>query len=148
MFYHRLDFSRRWRISSQHGASEAVIATNFLDSPHAVRQVYTSRSTKAVGASVHSRNIARLTSSICAPRLAGFYIISVLIRAFAAIFAYALTFLGGKAGIPAWSWIFVSPRVCAAHVHHVHWLTPCADRGRRDYRGFWHYCMVFLAWFS
>lgn len=49
--------------------------------------------------------------SICSRRLAAFYLIGVFVGGFSAIFAYALTFLGGKAGIPAWSWIFVGPQI-------------------------------------
>ncbi|KJA28876.1 hypothetical protein HYPSUDRAFT_623648 [Hypholoma sublateritium FD-334 SS-4] len=40
-------------------------------------------------------------------RLAAFYLIGVFVGGFSAIFAYAVTFLGGKAGVPAWSWIFI-----------------------------------------
>ncbi|KAF9486022.1 MFS general substrate transporter [Pholiota conissans] len=40
-------------------------------------------------------------------RLAAFYLVGILVGGFSAIFAYVLTLLGGKAGIPAWSWIFI-----------------------------------------
>ncbi|TFK73949.1 MFS general substrate transporter [Pluteus cervinus] len=40
-------------------------------------------------------------------RLAIFYIVSIVIGGFSAIFAYGLTFLGGKAGLAGWRWIFI-----------------------------------------
>ncbi|EKM81127.1 hypothetical protein AGABI1DRAFT_56500 [Agaricus bisporus var. burnettii JB137-S8] len=40
-------------------------------------------------------------------RLGAFYVISILIGGFSPIFAYVLTLLGGKQGIPAWAWIFI-----------------------------------------
>ncbi|KAF8963681.1 major facilitator superfamily domain-containing protein [Flammula alnicola] len=40
-------------------------------------------------------------------RLAAFYVIGIFVGGFSAIFAYVLTFLGGRYGIPAWAWIFI-----------------------------------------
>lgn len=40
-------------------------------------------------------------------RLGAFYLVSILIGGFSPIFAYVLTLLGGKRGIPAWAWIFI-----------------------------------------
>ncbi|KAJ2917764.1 hypothetical protein MD484_g2676, partial [Candolleomyces efflorescens] len=40
-------------------------------------------------------------------RLAAFYIFSVVIGGFSAIFAYLLTLLSGKRGIAGWRWIFI-----------------------------------------
>ncbi|KAF8162367.1 major facilitator superfamily domain-containing protein [Pholiota molesta] len=40
-------------------------------------------------------------------RLAAFYLIGVFVGGFSAIFAYVLTLLGGKFGLPAWSWVFI-----------------------------------------
>ncbi|KAF8894002.1 major facilitator superfamily domain-containing protein [Infundibulicybe gibba] len=36
-----------------------------------------------------------------------FYLVSIVIGGFSAIFAYALTFLGGRGGLAGWQWIFV-----------------------------------------
>ncbi|OBS15998.1 hypothetical protein FPOA_13273 [Fusarium poae] len=40
-------------------------------------------------------------------RLSGFWIVSVLAGAFSAIFAYALSLIGGQAGLAGWRWIFI-----------------------------------------
>lgn len=40
-------------------------------------------------------------------RLSGFWILSVLVGGFSAIFAYVLTLLSGKANLNGWSWIFI-----------------------------------------
>ncbi|KAL3480870.1 major facilitator superfamily domain-containing protein [Aspergillus californicus] len=40
-------------------------------------------------------------------RLAAFWLMSVVLNAFAAIFAYALTLLGGTHGLSGWRWIFI-----------------------------------------
>ncbi|KAJ3565563.1 hypothetical protein NP233_g7554 [Leucocoprinus birnbaumii] len=40
-------------------------------------------------------------------RLGAFYLVSILTGGFSPIFAYLLTLLGGKQGIPAWAWIFI-----------------------------------------
>ncbi|KAH6967852.1 major facilitator superfamily domain-containing protein [Ilyonectria sp. MPI-CAGE-AT-0026] len=40
-------------------------------------------------------------------RLSGFWILSVVTSAFAAIFAYALSLLGGQQGLNGWRWIFI-----------------------------------------
>ncbi|KAJ5550964.1 hypothetical protein N7461_005662 [Penicillium sp. DV-2018c] len=40
-------------------------------------------------------------------RLAAFWLVSVILNAFAAIFAYALTLLDGNYGIAGWRWIFI-----------------------------------------
>ncbi|KXN87484.1 hypothetical protein AN958_08789, partial [Leucoagaricus sp. SymC.cos] len=40
-------------------------------------------------------------------RLGAFYLVSILTGGFSPIFAYVLTFLGGKRDIPAWAWIFI-----------------------------------------
>ncbi|KAK7415768.1 hypothetical protein QQX98_005681 [Neonectria punicea] len=40
-------------------------------------------------------------------RLSGFWILSVVTSAFAAIFAYALSLLRGKQGLNGWRWIFI-----------------------------------------
>ncbi|KAL4963498.1 major facilitator superfamily domain-containing protein [Aspergillus stella-maris] len=40
-------------------------------------------------------------------RLAAFWLMSVVLNAFAAIFAYALTLLGGTHGLNGWRWIFI-----------------------------------------
>ncbi|GES61377.1 hypothetical protein ATEIFO6365_0011003600 [Aspergillus terreus] len=40
-------------------------------------------------------------------RLAGFWLMSVVLNAFAAIFAYALTLLKGTHGLNGWRWIFI-----------------------------------------
>ncbi|KAF5380507.1 hypothetical protein D9615_004684 [Tricholomella constricta] len=40
-------------------------------------------------------------------RLAAFYVVSVFIGGFSAIFAYLLSLLGGKQGIAGWAWIFI-----------------------------------------
>ncbi|PNH51357.1 hypothetical protein VD0002_g4458 [Verticillium dahliae] len=40
-------------------------------------------------------------------RLSGFWIMSVILSAFSAIFAYVLALLDGKGGLAGWSWIFI-----------------------------------------
>ncbi|KAF8070732.1 major facilitator superfamily domain-containing protein [Lyophyllum atratum] len=40
-------------------------------------------------------------------RLAAFYVVSIFTGGFSAIFAYVLSLLGGKQGIPGWAWIFI-----------------------------------------
>lgn len=40
-------------------------------------------------------------------RLAAFYVVSIFTGGFSAIFAYILSLLGGKQGIPGWAWIFI-----------------------------------------
>ncbi|KAG7135709.1 putative transporter like protein [Verticillium longisporum] len=40
-------------------------------------------------------------------RLSGFWIMSVVLSAFSAIFAYVLALLDGKGGLAGWSWIFI-----------------------------------------
>lgn len=41
------------------------------------------------------------------PRLAAFYVIGIFTGGFSAIFAYVLSLLHGRYGIPGWAWIFV-----------------------------------------
>ena len=52
--------------------------------------------------------------------LAAFYIISILVGGFSAIFAYLLTLLGGRYGIAGWAWIFVS-FMFSLNIHDTHW---------------------------
>ncbi|KAF5348638.1 hypothetical protein D9758_006747 [Tetrapyrgos nigripes] len=40
-------------------------------------------------------------------RLAAFYLVSILIGGFSAIFAYALSFLAGVGNLGGWSWVFI-----------------------------------------
>ncbi|KAG6902781.1 hypothetical protein C0995_011929 [Termitomyces sp. Mi166 len=40
-------------------------------------------------------------------RLAAFYVVSIFTGGFSAIFAYILSLLGGRHGLPGWAWIFI-----------------------------------------
>ena len=91
--------------------SEAYNIVNFHELTRYAAGIRVMKSRSGWWTYVLFRAVTRLTSSIHAHRLAGFYLIGVFIGGFSAIFAYALTFLGGKAGISAWSWIFVSSRI-------------------------------------
>ncbi|KAL4971629.1 major facilitator superfamily domain-containing protein [Aspergillus desertorum] len=55
-------------------------------------------------------------------RLAAFWLISVVLNAFAAIFAYALTLLEGTHGLNGWRWIFIVEGAITVGVCAIGWL--------------------------
>ncbi|KAF9888313.1 hypothetical protein FE257_008745 [Aspergillus nanangensis] len=55
-------------------------------------------------------------------RLAGFWLMSVVLNAFAAIFAYALTLLKGTHGLNGWRWIFIIEGAITCGVCMVGWF--------------------------
>ncbi|KAL4940432.1 hypothetical protein BDV06DRAFT_230316 [Aspergillus oleicola] len=55
-------------------------------------------------------------------RLAAFWLISVVLNAFAAIFAYALTLLEGTHGLNGWRWIFIIEGAITTGVCAIGWF--------------------------
>ncbi|RDW58993.1 uncharacterized protein DSM5745_11199 [Aspergillus mulundensis] len=55
-------------------------------------------------------------------RLAAFWLISVVLNAFAAIFAYALTLLDGTHGLGGWRWIFIVEGAITVGVCAIGWF--------------------------
>ncbi|KAH7176816.1 major facilitator superfamily domain-containing protein [Dactylonectria macrodidyma] len=55
-------------------------------------------------------------------RLSGFWILSVVTSAFAAIFAYALSLLGGQQGLSGWRWIFIIEGAITVVVCFIGWF--------------------------
>ncbi|KAJ5773402.1 hypothetical protein N7457_008298 [Penicillium paradoxum] len=55
-------------------------------------------------------------------RLAAFWLVSVVLNAFAAIFAYALTLLDGTYGLAGWRWIFIIEGAITSGVCLIGWF--------------------------
>ncbi|KAF8972548.1 major facilitator superfamily domain-containing protein [Flammula alnicola] len=55
-------------------------------------------------------------------RLASFYLISIVVGAFSAIFAYALTLMKGLGGLNGWSWIFAIEGIITIVLGILTWL--------------------------
>ncbi|KAG4440833.1 hypothetical protein IFR05_003705 [Cadophora sp. M221] len=55
-------------------------------------------------------------------RLAGFWILSVILGGFAAIFAYVLTLLKGREGLNGWQWIFIIEGTITVFVCALGWF--------------------------
>ncbi|KAJ6011690.1 hypothetical protein N7522_002045 [Penicillium canescens] len=55
-------------------------------------------------------------------RLASFWLVSVILNAFAAIFAYALTLLKGTYGLNGWRWIFIIEGAITSGVCLIGWF--------------------------
>jgi len=55
-------------------------------------------------------------------RLAGFWILSVILGGFAAIFAYVLTLLKGREGLNGWQWIFIIEGAITVFVCAIGWF--------------------------
>ncbi|KAJ5834942.1 Major facilitator superfamily domain general substrate transporter [Penicillium robsamsonii] len=55
-------------------------------------------------------------------RLASFWLVSVVLNAFAAIFAYALTLLDGSYGLNGWRWIFIVEGAITSSICLIGWF--------------------------